>query len=366
MVALPGRNVYGFCNPGSAMRHYAIRTQELTRQYRTVRALDRLSLEIPAGTVFGFLGSNGAGKTTTIQLLLGLQRPTSGRATVLGFDVADRIDEVRRRTGALLDQAGLYDRLGVRDNLEFYGRIWHMSRRERRARSEELLRQFGLWERAREPAGRLSFGMKRKLAVARALFHRPRLVFLDEPTAGLDPVSAESLRRSLVDLAAQEGVTVFLTTHNVPEAGKVCDQVGIIRSGRLLACGSPEQLRSSAGSNRITVRGAGFTEDAFTMLALRPEVEEVESRRGTLYLRLAPGASAAPIVSLLASCGARIEEVVRETTFEDAFLSVLSADGDPVEPTRVAQGRYGATRTDEAFSLTAAGRVGDRIAVGAA
>jgi ABC-2 type transport system ATP-binding protein len=344
-----GLVAYTSCNSAFPMTQYAIQTQELTREYSTLRALDRLSLEIPAGSIFGFLGSNGAGKTTTIHLLLGLLRPTAGQAAVLGFDVATEIDEVRRRTGALLDKAGLYARLGVRDNLEFYGRIWHMPRRERRARSEELLRQFGLWDRRKEPAGRLSFGMRRKLA-------RPDLVFLDEPTAGLDPVSAESLRRSLVDLVAQEGVTVFLTTHNVPEAGKVCDQIGIIRSGQLLASGSPEELRASAGSNRIVVRGSRFTEEAFTLLALRPEVERAETRGGTLHVWLVPGSSVAPIISLLAGCGVQMEEVVRETTFEDAFLSVLGAEGHEPEPARVARGRFGAVRADEAFALHVPGR----------
>jgi ABC-2 type transport system ATP-binding protein len=348
------------------MNHYAIQTDELTREYATVRALDRLSLEIPTGSIFGFLGSNGAGKTTTIHLLLGLVRPTGGNAEVLGCDVATGIDEIRRRTGALLDKAGLYDRLAVQDNLEFYGRIWHMGRRERKARSEELLRQFGLWDRRKEPAGRLSFGMKRKLAVARALFHRPDLVFLDEPTAGLDPVSADSLRRSLVDLVAGEGVTVFLTTHNVPEAGKICDQVGIIRAGKLLASGSPDELRASSGSNQIRIRGFGFSEQAFTLLAVHPEVVGAEVGRGVLHVALAPGASAAPIVSLLAGCGVKIEEVLRESTFEEAFLSVLGVDDRASEPLRVARGRFGIRRADEAFALRPPGSTVDDIAVGAA
>jgi ABC-2 type transport system ATP-binding protein len=348
------------------MNHYAIQTDELTRQYATVCALDRLSLEIPTGSIFGFLGSNRAGKTTSIHLLLGLLRPTGGKAEVLGCDVATNIDEIRRRTGALLDKAGLYDRLAVRDNLELYGRIWHMGRKVRKARSEELLRQFGLWDRRKEPAGRLSFGMKRKLAVARALFNRPDLVFLDEPTAGLDPVSADSLRRSLVDLVAVEGVTVFLTTHNVPEAGKICDQVGIIRAGKLLANGSPDELRASSGTNQIRIRGSGFSEQAFTLLAVHSEVLGAEVGRGVLNVKLAPGASAAPIVNLLAGCGVKIEEVLRESTFEDAFLSVLGVEDGASEPRRVARGRFGVGRADEAFSLNPPHRVADDIAVGAA
>ncbi len=159
-----------------------------------------------------------------------------------------------------------------------------------------------------------------------------------------------------MDLVAQEGVTVFLTTHNVPEAGKVCDQIGIIRSGQLLASGSPEELRASAGSNRIVVRGSRFTEEAFTLLALRPEVERAETRGGTLHVWLVPGSSVAPIISLLAGCGVQMEEVVRETTFEDAFLSVLGAEGHEPEPARVARGRFGAVRADEAFALHVPGR----------
>jgi len=219
------------------MTETAIHTENLTRDFSTVRAVDRLSLEVPTGTTFGFLGPNGAGKTTAIRLLLGLLEPTAGWAEVLGFDTRTQADEIRARTGALLEHHGLYGRLSAEDNLEFYGRVWRLPRVERQARTRELLTHLGLWERRKEKVGTWSRGMKQKLALARALLHRPSLIFLDEPTAGLDPIAAAAVREDLAALAAREGVTVFLTTHNLSEAEKLCHQVGVIRQGKLLAVG---------------------------------------------------------------------------------------------------------------------------------
>jgi ABC-2 type transport system ATP-binding protein len=181
---------------------------------------------------------NGSGKTTTIRLLLGLLEPTAGRAEVLGFDVGKRAGSVRERAGALLEHTGLYERLSAVDNLEYYGRIARMSAADRTARIQELLTHFGLWERRTETVGSWSRGMKQKLAVARALLHRPSLVFLDEPTASLDPVASAALRDDLARLVAREGITVFLTTHNLAEAERLHRGRG--QGGRLLAVGRPD------------------------------------------------------------------------------------------------------------------------------
>ena len=194
------------------MTETAIRIENLTRDFKTVRSVDGLSLEVPAGIIFGFLGPNGAGKTTTINLLLGLLEPTSGHAEVLGFDTRTHADEVRTRTGALLEHPGVYEQLTAEDNLEFYGRVYRLPTVQRRARIQELLAHMGLWERRKERAGTWSKGMKQKLALARAMLHRPSLIFLDEPTAGLDVQAAVAVREDLESLAAREGVTVFLTT----------------------------------------------------------------------------------------------------------------------------------------------------------
>ncbi len=249
----------------------AIRMEGVTRDFGTLRAVDHVTLDVPAGVVFGFLGPNGSGKTTTIRLLLGLIRATSGAARVLGFDVAAEAEAIREKTGALLEHTGLYERLSAEDNLDYYGRIAGMAAGDRSARIKELLEQADLWERRHEPVGRWSRGMKQKLAVARALLHRPAVVFLDEPTAGLDPVAAVAFRRDVARMVAREGITVFLTTHNLAEAEKVCDRVAVIRRGRLVAVGSPDTLRQRAGGPKATL------EDAFLELMEEPGVEGVEA-----------------------------------------------------------------------------------------
>ncbi len=211
---------------------------------------------MPAGIVFGFLGPNGAGKTTTIHLLLGLLEPTTGQARVLGFDTRTQAEAIRARSGALLEFAGLYERMSAQDNLDFYGRIYQMPAPARRARIKELLTHLDLWDRRRDLVSTWSRGMKQKLAVARALFHHPPLVFLDEPTAGFDPLAAAALRDDLASLVAREGVTVFLNTHNLTEAEKLCAQVGVIRQGKLVTVGAPDELRCQDGRPAGRDRGA--------------------------------------------------------------------------------------------------------------
>lgn len=305
----------------------AIRTEYLTRDFDTVRAVDSLSLEVPSGTVFGFLGPNGAGKTTTIRLLLGLLEPTSGRADVLGFDARTHADAIRARTGALLEHSGLYERLSAMDNLEFYARIWHIPAIERQTRIKELLTHLGLWERRSEIVGRWSRGMRQKLAVARTLLHRPALIFLDEPTAGLDPVAAAALREDLASLAAREGVTVFLTTHNLAEAEKLCNQVGVIRQGKLLKVGRPDELRARGSAPRVEVFGRRFNDRALELLRARPEVVAANLQSGYLSIELRGDADTAPLVSLLVSAGVEIEEVRKDkASLEEVFLTLMEEE----------------------------------------
>ncbi len=305
----------------------AIRTDGLTRDFSTVRAVDGLTMEVPTGSVFGFLGPNGAGKTTTIRLLLGLLEPSAGRAEVLGFDTRRQSGEIRLRSGALLEYNGLYERLSAEDNLEFYGRVWQMPRFERQARIKELLGHLGLWERRKEVVGSWSRGMKQKLAVARALLHRPALVFLDEPTAGLDPVAAAALREDLSSLARQEGVTVFLTTHNLAEAERLCQQVAVIRQGKLLAIGSLDALRQNHRAPQVEIAGKGFTEGVIALLQTRPEVEHAGLENGRLILKLRGEADTAALVSLLVGAGAQIEEVRKtRASLEDVFLTLMEEE----------------------------------------
>jgi len=309
------------------MNEIAIRTKDLTRDFSTVRAVDGLTIEVPAGIIFGFLGPNAAGKTTTIRLLLGLLEPTSGRAEVLGFDTRTQADEIRSRTGALLEHSGLYERLSAEDNLEFYGRVWHLPAAERQARIKELLTHLDLWERRKESVGTWSRGMKQKLAAARALLHRPSLIFMDEPTAGLDPVAAASLRQDLLTLAERENVTLFLTTHNLAEAEKLCGKVGVIRQGKLLAVGHPDELRARSGAPRAEVVGRGFNEEVLASLRARPEVAAADLQNERLLIDLRGEVDIAPLVSLMVSAGVEVEEVRKgKASLEEVFLTLMEEE----------------------------------------
>ncbi|MHB9030260.1 MAG: ABC transporter ATP-binding protein [Candidatus Latescibacterota bacterium] len=305
----------------------AIRTEHLIRDFKTVRAVDSVSLEVPQGAIFGFLGPNGAGKTTMIRLLLGILEPTGGQAETLGFDIRSQGERIREQTGALLEHTGLYERLTAEQNLEFYGRVWRIPHPDRRTRIRELLTRFGLWDRRGERVGEWSRGMKQKLAVARAILHRPALLFLDEPTAGLDPVASTALRDDLGHLARKEGITIFLTTHNLVEAEKLCSLVGVISRGKLLTVGHPDALRARTGGTRVEIFGSGFTAAILSRLQALPEVKSAEMENGRLDLTLSANAPAAPVVSFLVRQGAAIEEVRKgAASLEEAFLTLLEEE----------------------------------------
>ena len=306
----------------------AIQTDQLTRSFGTLKAVDRLTMEVPRGKVFGFLGPNGSGKTTTIRLLLGLLDSDQGRAEVLGFNTKTQSSEVRARCGALLEHHGLYERLSAADNLDYFGRIWHMSKTDREKRIRELLEPLDLYQRRAEPIGRWSRGMKQKLAVARTLMHHPELIFLDEPTAGLDPVASAALREDLGILVAREGVTIFLTTHNLAEAEKLCTNVGVIHRGQLLAVGSPAELRSRVSAPRLYVSGQGITSQIVEEIRMNSLVVNVQHRNEKLVMDLQDLARSHEIVSQLVQAGVRIDEVHKERLdLEDVFLQLVEEEG---------------------------------------
>ncbi len=309
------------------MADFAIQTKGLTRTFGSVTALDDLTLNVPQGSVFGFLGPNGAGKTTTIRLLLGLIEPTGGSATVLGLDTRSQGGEIRARAGALLEHSGLYERLSAEDNLRFYGRVARMPKDLLEARIRELLTHMGLWDRRDEAVVKWSRGMKQKLAIARPLLHKPALIFLDEPTAGLDPVAAAGLRDDLAKLAARQGATIFLTTHNMPEAEKLCDLVAVIRQGKLRAVGSPAELRSRGGAQRTDITGSGFSEAMLNSLRQVDTVSQASIEDGKLVLLLKEGASVGPLVSLIVREGGEVREVRNgQGSLEDVFLTLMEED----------------------------------------
>ena len=304
----------------------AIRVEKLTKRFGSRTAVDGISLEIPTGRIFGFLGPNGAGKTTTINLLLGLMEPTSGRAEVLGCDSRTSGDAIRESTGALLEHTGLYEQLTAAENLEFYGRAYRMRAPDRQARIEELLGEMGLWDRRDDRVGVWSRGMKQRLALARALFHRPSLLFLDEPTAGLDVVAANEVRKELETLSAREGITVFLTTHNMAEAERICDRVAVIRAGALVTVGTPTDLRTR-GAHQVLITGRGFDEPLLRTLGARPEVKAVAADNGGLRLDIGDGADVAALVGAIVEGGGRVEEVRRGTaSLEEVFLTLMEEE----------------------------------------
>ncbi len=231
-------------------REIVIEVSGLTKKYGSFTAVDNLSFKVYKGEVFGFLGPNGAGKTSTIRMLNGLSKPTAGRATILGYDLATEITIAKKRIGVIPDISNLYDDLSAMDNLIFMAQLYGVPRAERRQRAEALLKQFGLYKRKNLLFGKFSKGMKRALTIASALIHKPEIIFLDEPTVGLDVVAARSLRAMLANLKKQ-GITIFLTTHYLEEADILCDRIALIVKGRIIKTDSPKGLKASVQTDSV-------------------------------------------------------------------------------------------------------------------
>ena len=223
---------------------------DLTKFYGEILAVDHINFDVKRGEIFGFLGPNGAGKTTTIRILTGLSKPTEGKASVLGFDINSEIVEAKRHIGVVPEISNLYDEFSAIDNLLFMAQLYGVPRPQRRKRAEELLKIFGLYERKDSPFRTFSRGMKRALTIATALIHNPKLLFLDEPTVGLDVVAARSLR-NLIGNLRQQGITIFLTTHYLEEADLLCDRVAILVKGRIIKVDSPQTLKATTEEESV-------------------------------------------------------------------------------------------------------------------
>jgi len=223
----------------------AIEVSGLTKIYDELVAVDNISFEVEAGEVFGFLGPNGAGKTTTIRILTGLSKPTTGNARVLGYDIVTDIVKAKRAFGVVPELSNMYDELTGLENLLFMEQLYGVPPYERQTRAEELLRTFGLYERKDSRFASYSRGMKRALTVAAALVHKPSLLFLDEPTVGLDVVAARSLR-AILKRFRESGITIFLTTHYLEEADVLCDRIGLLVKGKIVAVNTPAKLKTMA------------------------------------------------------------------------------------------------------------------------
>jgi len=231
------------------VREAAIEVVGLSRDYGSLHAVNEVSFTVRRGEIFGYLGPNGAGKTTTVRMLAGLLRPTGGQAQVAGYDVVRERLGLKAAVGVVPERSNLYDELSGMENLVFMAQLYGLPRREWRSRAETLLREFDLWEAAGRKFGAYSRGMKRRLTIAAALVHRPEVLFLDEPTAGLDVMSARSLRQTILRLNSA-GMTIFLTTHLIREAEELCQRVAILVQGRIRAIDTPARLRKMVDTER--------------------------------------------------------------------------------------------------------------------
>jgi len=311
----------------------AIETKGLTRRYGTLVAVDQLDLAVQPGELFAFLGPNGAGKTTTIRMLTGLIRPSEGMASIDGIDIARDPLAAKARVGVVPQRSNLYGELSVRDNLVFMAQLYGLPRARWRARADELLAQFDLKEKADAPFASLSGGMKRRLTIAAALVHEPAILFLDEPTTGLDVQSARGLRKLVRELN-EHGVTIFLTTHLIAEVEQLAQRVAIIVKGRLVTVDTPAALRARVqGENMLELAVREPSAALLEALSASAAVEHL-SRAGDT-LRLVVGsvdAAVREVMAITERAGVSISAIRTVTpSLEDAFVQLTHIDMDAMQ-----------------------------------
>ena len=302
-----------------------ISTTDLTRRFGDTTAVDRLNLTVEAGEIFGFLGHNGAGKTTTVRLFNGILTPSEGNVRVLGMDPVTQGAELRRHTGVLTETPSLDERLSGRESLTIYADLYGVPMGQVKNRVEALLGVFELADRGEEKVGGYSKGMKQRLALARALIHAPELLFLDEPSAGLDPAATRRLHDLILRLTRSEGRTVFLCTHNLDEAQRLCHRVAVLEKGRMIALGTPAELARQVGGVRkleITV-GESHITPALALLNSRPGLSAAAHETGTLTITGAPPEAVPDLVAALVAAQMPIYRVAsQEPTLEDVYFAL--------------------------------------------
>jgi ABC-2 type transport system ATP-binding protein len=323
MAAIDVQNLSREYRPAGAFRH--------RHKSRIVKAVQDVSFSVDEGSLFGLLGPNGAGKTTTIQMLVTLLLPTSGQARILGRDVVHDVKEVRGLVGYVFGgDRGLYLRLSARDNMRYFAELYSLPARSQARRIDEMLELVGLKEHAKSRVEGYSRGMRQRLHIARGLLSDPPVIFLDEPTIGVDPVGARALRETIARLT-QAGKTVLLTTHYMFEADELCDQVAVISGGRIVAEGTPADLKKSVLVGRVVeIEARDVSQAALTQMQRLPHVDSVDLEQGAegdlIRIRLGGGLE---ITSQLLNCLAGneiIRMLVREPTLEDAYVAIVGSD----------------------------------------
>jgi ABC-2 type transport system ATP-binding protein len=301
----------------------AIILQALTKSFKTVLAVDRLSFEVETGEIFGLLGPNGAGKTTTIRMLSALIGPTSGTAWVAGYQIGVQDDQIRRNVGILTESPGMYDQLSADRNLSFYGEMYEV--KDIPGQVERYLRMLGLWERRHEPVGTFSKGMRQKLAIARALLHEPKVLFLDEPTSALDPEAARIVRQFIADLR-EEGRTIVMCTHNLDEADRLCDRIAVFKS-RLLALDTPTALRRKLFGRSVVFHLREIHPGLAEILEPFDYVQSIQTVDNKIVVQLDDPETHNPeLIRALVEAGADLQFVGElRRRLEDVYLQLVKA-----------------------------------------
>jgi len=332
-------SIYESTKNGEENMKVVVKAQGLTKQYGDILAVDHMDLEVFEGEIFGLLGPNGAGKTTTIRLFTGLTKPTSGAATVAGRDVIQEAIKAKEHMGVVPEISNLYEEMSASDNLIFAAQLYGVPKKERGRRVKELLQLFGLYERRRDHVGNFSKGMKRRLTIAAALIHKPHILFLDEPTTGLDVQSSRMIRNLIKELN-KNGATIFLTTHYIEEADQLCQRVAIINQGKIVAVDNPEKLKATTEEQHIIEISFSPSEDLESKLRGLTYVSNV-SRVGDKYRLYVEDTS--EVVPLLIDFGREnhlrvISINTLKPSLEDAFVKitglspeVMATEKEPVK-----------------------------------
>ena len=302
-----------------------IEVHNMVKRFNGEPVLDKINFKVRKGEIFGYLGPNGSGKTTTMRIMLGLLKPTSGRALIFGEEPDGFNGDLRSRIGVLLENSGLYKRLSAYQNLLYYAKLYGVPDPEREERIRELLEFAGLSGRKNEKTGKFSTGMKRKLGLARAMINDPEILFLDEPTSGLDPESRMHVRDLMLRLSEDEGMTVFLNTHDLAEVEKVCSKAAILDGGSIRACDTIGGLRKSHDKPalEITLLDTGYAERTYDLLKLQDPAYNCKrnGRRITVALN---GETPSTVLGMLVTNGIAVEEVKNVTkSLEDVYLDIM-------------------------------------------
>jgi len=301
-----------------------IETENLTRKFGDLTAVDNLTLRVDKGEVFGFLGPNGAGKTTTVRMLCCLISKTSGKARIGDYEVGSQEDtlKIRKIIGLVPDNVGLYESLTAYENLDYYGTLYRRTDSQRKESNEYFLKLLGLWEKRDALAGTFSKGMKQKLAIARALIHDPEILFMDEPTANLDPESAKTVREFILELK-KEKKTIFLNTHNLYEAQRVCDRIGILNT-KLMAVGTPQELERSVHGRKTVIQLRQVNEAILDSLKKLQTKNMVKEDNQLTFDIQNPEEENPDLINAIVAAGGRIETVtVTSSSLEDAYLKLV-------------------------------------------